>query len=173
MPVTNKSLLIKITEKEFGKLLKLIGDLDAHVAMKRREDEISIKDVIAHRAHWIDLFLGWYADGLAGNDVCFPAKGYKWNELKHYNADLRESQSGLEWPAAVTLLEDGYQKLIEFIQNTSNVALYGAPMKGAKNAWTTGRWAEAAGASHFRSASKYIRSVLRASTSCTVSADQG
>jgi len=33
---------------------------------------------------------------------------------------------------------------------------------GGDAGWTAGRYAEAAGASHFRSASKYIRAELRA-----------
>jgi len=48
-----------------------------------------VKDVISHRAHWIDLFLGWYKGGMAGKTVYFPAKEYKWNDLKRYNAQLR------------------------------------------------------------------------------------
>jgi hypothetical protein len=35
-------------------------------------------------------------------------------------------------------------------------------MKGGGNKWTTGRWAEASGASHYRSAAKYVRACLKA-----------
>jgi len=34
-------------------------------------------------------------------------------------------------------------------------------MQGANNDWTTGRWAEAAGPSHYRSAAKFIRQCSR------------
>lgn len=161
MAAKTKSELIEITEKEFGKLAKLIDTVDADTAMTKRDQGTSIKDVVAHRAHWIDLFLAWYGDGLAGKTVHFPAEGYKWNDLKRYNADLRNRQADMGWPEAVALLRKNYQKLMKFIEDRSEKELYGGPMKGANNAWTTGRWAEAAGPSHFRSASKFLRSVIR------------
>ena len=156
---TTASDLIAVTVVEFEKLIRLISDMPDVQAMTKREGNTSIKDVIAHRAHWIDLFLGWYADGQADNNVDFPAKGYKWNDLKHYNAVLRAQQAGLTWDDARASLSDRHRALLLFIQTTP--ALYDGPMKGANNTWTTGRWAEAAGASHYRSAAKRIRTCLR------------
>ena len=157
----NKSELLDITHREFEKLAKLIDSLDASTAMEKGEEDTSIKDVVAHRAHWIDLFLGWYADGLLGKTVFFPAEGYKWNDLKRYNSDLRKRQSDLDWPDAVALLRANYSRLAGFIEERSEEDLYGGPMKGANNAWTPGRWVEAAGPSHFRSAAKYLRSRIK------------
>ncbi len=163
MPALSKNKLLDVTKKEYAKLFKLISSLDTKVAMEKRDDDISIKDIVAHRAHWIDLFLGWYADGQANKTVYFPSKGYKWSDLKRYNTELRESQSALDWPGATNMLQANSDRLIQFIEERSEEELYSRPMKGARNNWTTGRWAEAAGASHFRSASKYIRSILRKS----------
>lgn len=161
MAAKTRSELIDISKHEFDKLAKLLATIEATFAMEKDDEDTSIKDVIAHRAHWIDLFLGWHAEGRAGKRVYFPAEGYKWNDLKRYNADLRKRQSELDWPQAVALLEASYSKLLIFLQNSTEEELYGGPMQGAYNAWTTGRWAEAAGPSHFRSASKYLRSVFR------------
>ncbi len=161
MAATSKAELLNITQKEFGKLAKLIDTIDADTAMEKKDEGTSIKDVVAHRAHWIDLFLGWYTDGLSGKTVSFPAEGNKWNDLKRYNADLRERQSELDWPKAVALLQASFAKLVAFIRGCSEEDLYGGPMKGANNNWTPGRWAESAGPSHFRSASKYIRASIR------------
>lgn len=161
MAAANKSELIDILQKEYAKLDRLITPILAEQAMLKDEAETSIKDVVAHRAHWITLFLGWYADGQAGKTVHFPAEGYKWNELKRYNADLRAAQKDVDWAAAQALLKQEYTALLAFVQTCSNEDLYGGPMRGAKNHWTPGRWAEAAGPSHFRSAAKYIRARLR------------
>lgn len=161
MAATNKADLLHVSQMEFEKLSRLIDTIDADTAMEKRDEDTSIKDVVAHRAHWIDLFLGWYADGLAGKAVHFPAEGYKWNDLKRYNADLRQRQSTLDWPEAVALLHANYEKLMGFIAGCPEQELYGGPMKGANNAWTPGRWAEAAGPSHFRSASKFLRATIR------------
>ncbi|OIQ36076.1 MAG: hypothetical protein BM558_14285 [Roseobacter sp. MedPE-SW] len=161
MPATTQSDLLAVTQKEFAKLEKLIAGIAPENALRKREEETSIKDVIAHRAHWIELFLGWYADGQADKEVHFPAPGYKWSELKRYNADLRQAQSDLDWVGAKDMLRRNYTRLETFIADHSEQDLYAGPMKGGKNAWTPGRWAEAAGPSHFRSAAKYIRAALK------------
>ncbi len=161
---TNKSDLIAVTQKEYDKLQKLIAPLDEAVAM-HKIDDVSIKDIIGHRAHWISLFLGWYHDGQAGKEVHFPAPSYKWNELPRYNAALRETQADMSWDDACDLLARNTNKLLDFMETRDDAALYGRPMKGANNNWTTGRWAEAAGASHFRSAAKYIRKAIKSGTS--------
>lgn len=161
MPAHTRSQLLSITENEYSKLADLLARIDADAAMRKRDEGASIKDVIAHRAHWIDLFFGWYSDGKAGETVHFPAEGYKWNELKRYNADLRARQKDIDWPASVAMLACNHKRLMRLITELSEHDLYGGPMKGAQNTWTTGRWAEAAGASHYRSAAKYLRSCIK------------
>lgn len=161
MAAHNKPELLDVTRRELGKLVALMEGVDASKALSQDEDDTSIKDVVAHRAHWIELFLGWYADGLAGKPVAFPAPGYKWSELRRYNAELRIAQAHVDWPAAQALLQANAQRLMAFIDGHTDKALYGGPMKGAHNDWTPGRWAEAAGPSHFRSAAKYIRTRLK------------
>ena len=162
MAATNKDELLVVTSKEYEKLARLLDDVGDDVAYAKDEDDTSIKDVIAHRAHWVELFLGWYRDGKAGLDVEFPAPGYGWNELTRYAAVLRQRQADLGWSAARGLLGSAHGQLVAFIEKASDEDLYGGPMVGAKNEWTTGRWAEAAGPSHYRSAAKYIRARLRA-----------
>lgn len=162
MPATTKADLIALAEKDFAKLQQTIASIPAPQALRRREDDTSIKDVIAHRAHWITLFLGWYADGQAGKEVHFPAPDYNWGQLKAYNAALRAQQAELGWEAACDMLAEQHAALMGFLQARSEAELYDGPMQGARNDWTTGRWAEAAGPSHYRSALKWIRACLRA-----------
>ncbi len=162
MPAHTKAELLAATVGEFAKLERVISEIGPAAALAKDAEDTSIKDVVAHRAHWIDLFLGWYAEGQAGREVFFPAEGYKWNELKRYNAALRARQSGLSWDEARNMLREAHVKMVRFLEGLSEGDLYGGPMKGAKNAWTTGRWAEAAGSSHYRSASKHIGSRLKA-----------
>lgn len=60
MPATTtRADLIAVTEKDYTKLARLIAGIPEEQAMRKRDEGTSIKDVIAHRAHWIDLFLGW------------------------------------------------------------------------------------------------------------------
>ncbi|MEP5730645.1 MAG: ClbS/DfsB family four-helix bundle protein [Sulfitobacter sp.] len=157
MPAKTKSDLMNVTDSEFAKLQNAITGTDAGHALLKDNDGTSIKDIVAHRAHWIALFLGCYTDGQADKEVFFPARGYRWNELPRYNADLRAQQVHLGWDAATNLLLNAHSELRALLDRSSDQDLYAAPMKGAKNAWTMGRWAEAAGPSHYRSATKYIR----------------
>ena len=157
---TNKTDLISVTEKDWEKLLSALEKVNEELASKK-VDGVSIKDVTGHRAHWIELFLGWYSDGLAGKQVFMPAKGYKWNELNAYNAKLREDQAGFGFDAAKNLLVANHGKMLAFLEGCSDADLYGAPMAGGNGKWTAGRFAEASGASHYRSATKFIRKCLR------------
>ncbi len=159
---TTKADLIAVTEKEFAKLETALETVPDGLALVKDEDDTSVKDIVGHRAHWIDLFLGWYTDGQADKEVAFPAPGYKWSDLKAYNAELRASQADLDWETARADLAVAHGRLLAFLRRLDDEALYAGPMKGGRNAWTTGRWAEAAGASHYRSASKYVRARVRA-----------
>ena len=156
----SKTDLLTVTRKEFARLENIVEGIPEALALARCSDETSIKDVIGHRAHWITLFLGWYADGQAGRPVHIPAKGYKWNELNAYNAKLRDDQRGLTWDQVKRLLAQNHGQLLTLIEGLSNEQLYGGVMVGSDK-WTTGRFAEAAGASHYRSAAKYVRKCLK------------
>lgn len=59
MAANSKSELREVAEKEFGNLTKIVGSIDAAVAFKKRDEDTSIKVVIAHRAHWIELSQPW------------------------------------------------------------------------------------------------------------------
>lgn len=157
MAATTKDDLLAIAQTEYDRLDRLLAQLDERTALLKDEDDTSVKDIVGHRAHWIRLFFGWYHDGLDGKEVFFPAEGYKWNDLKRYNAALRTEQADLGWESVCCDLQQAHDELIEFIERNSDGDLYGGPMVGANNQWTPGRWAEAAGPSHYRSAAKYIR----------------
>ena len=158
---TTKADLLAVTAQEFSKLGRVLDGVPEEAALATDATDTSIKDVVAHRAHWIGLFLGWWQEGQAGGTPSMPAPGYTWRDLKRFNADLRAAQAGLGWDAARAALAAAHAELVAFIEARREAELYGGPMRGGGNAWTTGRWAEAAGASHYRSAAKYVRARLR------------
>ena len=158
---TTKEDLLAVADKEYAKLQKVIDTVPPEAALTVFEDNWSIRDVLVHLAHWIDLFLGWHADGQAGKTVAFPAPGYKWNQLKAYNADFLARQADVSWEEAQTRFAQAHARWRERVAGLDQAALYAKPMKGGNNNWTTGRWAEAAGPSHYRSAAKFIRACLR------------
>lgn len=162
MAAQTKKELLDVAAKEWGKLMEVLDAVPAMMRLEKDADGISPKDIVGHRAHWIELFFKWYRDGQADAPVHIPAEGYKWSETVRYNADLRARQSGLSWASARSMLETNHIELLALIESLSDKELYGGPMKGSRSKWTTGRFAEAAGPSHYRSAAKYLKKRMRA-----------
>ena len=163
MAATSKSELLSILEKDWAKLLALLATVSEPEAVKPDTDGISIKDVVGHRAEWIAMYQRWISDGESGRAVEMPAPGYKWNALKPLNAAIRAHQADLDWQGAKALLIARKAELVTILNARDDAALYGGPMLGGNGKWTLGRYGEAVGPSHFRSAAKYIRRQMKAS----------
>ncbi|MEO1483438.1 MAG: ClbS/DfsB family four-helix bundle protein [Myxococcota bacterium] len=159
---TSKAALLAVTEKEFDHLWTTLSDIDERSALEPDADGTSIRDVVVHRAHWIELYLGWYRDGVAGKPVETPAPGYKWNQLKAYNAKVREQNRNVTWKTAKQRLRRKHTALLKLLSSLSDQELYGAKKFDWTNTWTLGRWGESSGASHYRSARGFVRKHLRA-----------
>ncbi|QBY01536.1 ClbS/DfsB family four-helix bundle protein [Rhodophyticola sp. CCM32] len=157
---TTRDALIAVTTKEYAKLKTLISGLPADMAQRTFDDDTSIKDVIIHRAHWCALFFRWLDQAAAGGPVYMPDEGVKWNQLKPYNAALRERYADMSWADAQAWLDREHSRLLTFIEAETDQSLYGGPFPMTEG-WTTGRYAEASGPSHYRSAAKFIRACLR------------
>ena len=131
MPASiNRIELLAVTHKEFEKLTALLANVDEANAKHPFEIRASIKDVIGHRAHWTGMFFNWYAQGQEVGVADIPAKGYKWSQLKDYNAMLRTDQADMSWDQVRVMLEDSHGRLLAFITGMSDADLYGGPMKG-------------------------------------------
>lgn len=162
MAATDKTELRTITEKEFAKLIKLLDGLDEDLANQPdKDDAVSIKQVIGHRVHWMDLFFGWYEDGKAGREVEVPAPGYKWNQLKPYNAKVYEAAAEQSWANMMAQLKEHHATFLALIDSLDDDVLYAKHIYPWTNDWTLGRWAESSGPSHYRSAAKFVRKVKR------------
>ena len=86
--------LIQVTTRDYAKLQKLLETVDVALVERVDADGWSIRDVIAHRAHWADLFLHWHAEAVAGRAVQTSADGYKWSQLKDYNVMILAQSAG-------------------------------------------------------------------------------
>lgn len=159
---TNKIDLLAVFDKDLAKLRKTLDGVDeAKASLSALDDDTTIKGVIAHRTHWMGMFHGWYEDGVEGREVHVPAKGYKWNQLKEYNAPLYEKGNETQWADLLSDFEAACDKLRRFIASQDNESLYTSGAHAWTGKWTLGRFAEASGPSHFRSANTYIRKALR------------
>ena len=162
MAAENKDDLQALMQKDHARLMKTLDTVDDALAVTPMpEDGITIKDTIDHRTHWIGLFFKWYADGKAGREVHLPAPGYKWNQLKEYNAKVRAASQGKSWQAVLADFADAHDRLSAFIAAADNSELYTEKPYAWTGKWTLGRYAEASGPSHYRSANTYIRKLIR------------
>ena len=137
---TNKADLLAVTHKEYEKLVRLIEPISEDQAIwLDPEDEISIKDTLAHRAHWIGLFLSWYEDGRDGLDVATPAPGYKWNQLKVYNAIVRENSRADSWQEILDRFTCKHEALVSLLESLDDKVLYSKHLYPWMNDWALGR----------------------------------
>ncbi|TNB47643.1 ClbS/DfsB family four-helix bundle protein [Martelella lutilitoris] len=158
---TNKSELLTVFDKELAKLRKTLDPVDEERArLSSPDDPTTIKGVIAHRTHWMGMFHRWYEDGIAGRQVFVPAEGYKWNQLKAYNAPIYAKGDNTPWDALRPDFDAACERLRSFILSRDDHELYANGLYGWTGKWTLGRYAEASGPSHFRSAHTYIRKTL-------------
>lgn len=157
----NHAELLTVTKLEFAKLQTLLAGVDPGRVDRPDADGWTIREVIAHRAHWVVLFLQWRAAALAGHDVQTPAPGYKWTQLTAYNALVREQAAERDWAQVNADLSAAHARLLACLEAADDAELYTKHLYPWMNDWTLGRWAEAAGASHYRSAAKTIRKMLR------------
>ena len=159
---TNKTDLLATFDRELAKLSQTLAGVDeARSSLSLAEDDTTIKGVMAHRTHWMGMFQGWYEDGIAGREVHVPAKGYKWNQLKAYNEPIYSRGNETGWAQLLSEFHAASEKLRSFIETHDNSELYAKGAHEWTGKWTLGRYAEASGPSHFRSANAYIRKVLR------------
>ena len=159
---TNKADLLAVFDSELAKLRKTLDGLDeAAGARTAPGDTATVKGILAHRTQWIGLFLGWHADGAAGRTVHIPAEGYKWNELKAYNAPLYARGDSVPLSKLLAEFEAATARLRAFIEARDDAELYTPGVPAWTGKWTLGRYAESAGPAHFRSANAYIRKALR------------
>lgn len=163
---TTKDDLLTVTKRDYAKLDASLDGVRDDQAVWRdhsvaEQERYSVRELIAHRAHWIGLYLSWYQDGLAGLDVKTPAPGYKWNQLKAYNAFVYATARDHDWRAVLDWFRRRHMDLLEHLEALDNHELYSKHLYPWMNDWTLGRWAEASGASHYRSAAKHVRKLLR------------
>lgn len=160
---TNKSELLAVFDKDLAKLKKTLEAVDEETStLSAPDDAVTVKGIIAHRTHWMGMFHHWYEDGVSGREVFVPAKGYKWNQLKAYNAPVYAKGDETPWPDLLSAFDAACDRLRSFIVARDDQELYADGVHAWTGKWTLGRYAEASGPSHFRSANSYIRKALKA-----------
>lgn len=159
---SNRAELVSVTKREFAKLSRLLDTVDEIRAQRPCPTGETICEIVAQRAHWIALFFTWVEDGRAGRPVQTPAPGYAWSDLMAFRSALRQEQANLGWVGVRERLLEQQRRLMAFFEAESDDSLYTPGLYPWMKDWTLGRWAEAAGASHYSSATRFVRACLQA-----------
>jgi len=157
---TSKAALLDVFDRELAKLDKLLDGLTEDEA-RWSDGEVSTKAILGHRIHWLELYWSWYDTGKAGDVVETPAPGFKWNQLKAYNAPIYAAAEQRSWDDLRQRFEEAARQFRARLDALTEDELYTPHLFDWMNEWTLGRWAEASGPSHFRSAAKAIRKILK------------
>lgn len=161
----NKAALLDAMEKSALALRKKLqrvppgiafdACLDGHVAGNR----MSPANLVSYLIGWGEQVLYWHQQESAGEDITFPAQGFKWNEMgklaQKYYADYQHIQS---WPELLTLLENNQRQLLELVASYSDENLYQTLWYGK---WTRGRMIQFNSASPYKNASGRLNVLLK------------
>jgi len=123
-PTTKTQLLTEIVAERKA-LEKLIASLSpAQLTQTGIFGVWSVKDVLAHLMEWEQMFLGWYAAGLAGETPTMPAEGFNWRELPQLNQRIFEKYAGASFEDVLSQCENSYQQIIELVENLPEADLF-------------------------------------------------
>ncbi len=151
-----KSELLDVTGKEWTKLQRVLETFDEASGTRPGRDGFTAQRLIGHRAAWIDLYFDWCEAAAKDQEPEMPAPGFKWNQLPDLNDQIWAAQRNWTWPSSVAALTAAHERLLRDIEAATDDELYGQPLApGLK--WTRGRYAEASGPSHYRSATKALK----------------
>ncbi|MBL7636875.1 MULTISPECIES: ClbS/DfsB family four-helix bundle protein [Atlantibacter] len=164
VPENKKQLLAAMTKNwdALQKKLSLvpaeqayITQLDGHVS----GTQMSVANLVSYLIGWGEQVLYWHQQERAGQNIDFPASGYKWNELgklaQKYYADYASITC---WSALLEKHADTHRKLLELVESYSDDALYGIPWY---NTWTRGRMIQFNTASPYKNAATRLNALLK------------
>jgi len=123
----------------------------------------SVKDVLAHLAHWQKMNLEWYAAGQRGETPAVPAPGFTWRDLPRLNAAIYRKHHRRSLQAVVQDYRVHHERVIALIETLSDTDLV-VPGRVAWTgpSWTLSDYLRANTAAHYRWARVRIRRWWRA-----------
>ncbi|HKS34152.1 MAG TPA: ClbS/DfsB family four-helix bundle protein [Enterobacteriaceae bacterium] len=161
----SKEQLLAAMDKSWLTLAKKLARVPENHAFEPRMEghssgtQMSAANLVSYLIGWGEQVLLWHKQEAAGEEIDFPARGFKWNELgrlaQKFYADYADIDS---WPALCTRLEHGHRQLITLIENYSDEALYHQPWYGK---WTRGRMIQFNSVSPYANASARLNALLK------------
>jgi hypothetical protein len=121
----NKQQLLEFAEKEYKRLIELIGSLsddqrDHETVFENR----TAKDIVAHLYAWQLLELGWYQEGMKGKKPSMPAPGFSFKDTPALNEKLYQEYKNISWQTLINNLTASHNQLLEIIDKHNNEELF-------------------------------------------------
>ena len=159
MPIAkSKAELLESMENEYRLLKKCIADLDEREwAQSGVCHEWTAKDVMAHLVEWKMMFLGWYAEGLAGGNPSTPADDLKWSQTPQLNDRIFRKWKEVELARILHEFDSTYARMLELARSIPEEKLFQIKLYPWLRAWPLSRWIAAQTSSHYRWARTRIR----------------
>ncbi len=158
----NKKELLADVEKEYDALEQFLAALsEQQMTCPGALGEWSAKDVLAHLYEWQQMFFGWYAAGLRGENPPTPTAGYKWSQLPALNQMIYEKHRQLALEDVLEKFRASYRRTLQLVQDLEEDELF---IPG-RYAWmrnnALAQYIAANTASHYRWARKEMRKNIK------------
>ncbi len=159
MPIAKtKKELLDAMETEYHALKKCLASLQAdELELPGVCHQWSSKDVMAHLVEWKKMFLGWYEEGLRGNNPRTPAEDLKWTQTPLLNERIYRKWKDEKYEVILAEFESTYRQMLELTRSIPQAKLFKKQLYPWLRVWPLSRWIAAQTSSHYRWARTRIR----------------
>ncbi|POP41725.1 hypothetical protein CHU32_25465 [Superficieibacter electus] len=164
VPESKAALLLEM-EKSWQLLRKKLARIPAEHAFIETLDghasgtRMSAANLVSYLLGWGEQVLTWHQQEEAGEEIIFPAAGYKWNELgKLAQAYYAKYAAITSWSELCARLDENHRQLLSLVQRYSDSELYQCPWYGK---WTRGRMIQFNTVSPYKNAGTRLNVLLK------------
>jgi hypothetical protein len=156
-PVSKKELLKRI-EEEHSALFKTIEGVEKKRLLEPGAcEQWSVKDILAHLAEWQTMLLGWYDEGLKGNNPQTPAADLKWNQIPALNERIYQKWKNAPLEKVFQELDTTHKRTVELAESLPEDVLFRQQLYPWMRNWPLARWITSGTISHYNWARTLIR----------------
>lgn len=156
----NKEELIIAIQDAYNKLQKDLMTIPSEIAFQKELEGhakgtfMSIANLTSYLIGWGELVLKWHDKKEKGENVDFPEKGYKWNELGRLAQKFYNDYENIPYPKLLLKLDNVVNKILKIIESTSNFDLYEIPWY---DKWPKGKMIQLNTSSPYKNARTRVR----------------
>jgi Uncharacterized conserved protein len=165
MPIPqNKDELLEAIRKDYNKLKADLGNIPLQRAKEismeghAKDSLMSPYDLVAYLVGWAELVLLWEKKFSLGQEVVFPCKEYKWNELGLLAQKFYKDYPDYNFTQLLELLDQKVNEIVLLIEQSTDQELYDSTWY---KEYTMGRMIQLNTSSPYKNARSRIRAWLK------------